>query len=141
MSENIPKTLKVRKLRMLIVDDSNEAVDVIKLFLKKMGVNDVQYTIDGEAAWTVLNRDYVTNDHRYDLVLVDWNMPGLKGIDLLKRMRKSERFKETPFIMVTADGGAESVKEALEAGVSSYLLKPVTAEKLTKKISAVLKLA
>lgn len=126
------------ELRILIVDDSAESVAIMKLYLKKKGFINVYGCHDAEHAWSVLNRNQA-NAEDIECLLVDWNMPTVSGLDFLKRIRKNINFKNLFFIMVTAEGDPEMVKMAIEAGVDSYILKPVTVDSMYDKIDHALK--
>jgi DNA-binding response OmpR family regulator len=76
---------------------------------------------------------------RYDLVLCDWNMPGMKGNDLLQWVRSQEAIQDTPFIMITGHNEKEIIMESLGFGVKDYIMKPVTTDALSSKIGAVLR--
>lgn len=120
-------------LKILIVDDSKEAVSVMRLFLKNKGLNNVYHCEDGDTAMSVVERE--KNDGRpIQLIFGDWNMPKMNGLDFLKAIKDSDQYKDIIFIMVTADGEAEKVKEAVKNGVDSFLIKPITADKLFGKI-------
>lgn len=125
-------------LQILVVDDSQEAVNIMKVLLKKKGFEKVISCADGESAWIWLNR-LELDLTPVELILVDWNMPRMKGIDLLKKMRAEKKYQNIPFVMVTADGDPENVKLAIDEGVNNYLLKPLTAEKLFSKIEETFK--
>ncbi len=86
----------------------------------------------GEAAKAKLDKQ------RYNLVLCDWNLPGLKGTELLEWMREQDKLKNTPVIMITANNTKELIEQSVELGVADYIIKPVTADELGKKIMAVL---
>ena len=74
---------------------------------------------------------------KYDLVMCDWNMPEMPGIELLNEVRSDDQLKETPFIMVTAEAQKENILEAVKAGVSNYVVKPFTAETVEQKLRKV----
>lgn len=126
------------ELRILIVDDSAESVAIIKLYLKKKGFINVYGCHDAEHAWSVINRNQA-NGEDIECLLVDWNMPNVSGLDFLKRIRNNHGFKNVFFIMVTAEGDPELVKKAVDAGVDSYILKPVTVDSIYDKIAHALK--
>ncbi len=82
---------------------------------------------DGSTAWEILNKDKI------DFIISDWNMPKMSGIELLRKVRASEEFADLPFLMVTAEGQQENVIEAVQAGVSNYIVKPFTPETFEQK--------
>ncbi|MFZ5811886.1 MAG: response regulator [Thermodesulfobacteriota bacterium] len=113
-----------RTFRVLVVDDSKVMRGIIRKMLAAFPGVSVVEARDGKEAWEVLQAEAV------DAVLSDWNMPRMKGIDLLRLVRDTQRLKDLPFIMVTAEARAVSHCEADAALVSSYLTKPFTPERL-----------
>lgn len=122
--------------RILVVDDMNMIRAVIKGELRKLGFTDIVDVNDGEKACVVL-QDEKKKNNPIQLVLSDWNMPKMTGIELLKWVRGHADFKKLPFIFITAEGEADQVKEALALSVSSYLRKPFSPADLTEKLSQV----
>ncbi len=120
-------------MNVLIVDDYNTMLRIIKNLLKQLGFNNVDEATDGEMAYGMLDQK------SYGLVISDWNMEPMTGIDLLKKVRASEKpYKDIPFIMVTAESKTENVVAAKQAGVNNYIVKPFNAETLKTKIASVL---
>ena len=119
-------------IQVLVVDDFATMRNIVKTSLKKIGFKNITEAEDGDIALGILKKE------RIDLVLADWNMPNMKGLDLLKEIRKDEKLKALPFIMVTAEGQKENIVEAVQAGVNSYIIKPFTPEILKDKIQKVL---
>jgi len=76
-----------------------------------------------------------------DMLITDWNMPEMNGLELVKKVRADERFKDTPIIMVTTEGGKAEVITALKAGVNNYIVKPFTPQVLKEKLAAVMGVA
>ena len=109
---------------VLVVDDIDAMRRVIAGQLDALGATKVHTAANGADALRILARQKV------DLVLSDWNMPRMKGIDLLRRVRGDDALAGTPFIMLTAEALASNVIEADAAKVSSYLVKPFTADEL-----------
>jgi two-component system chemotaxis response regulator CheY len=89
--------------------------------------------VSGAHAWEMLGQGPV------DLIISDWNMPGLKGIDLLRKVRNSEEHKATPFLIVSAEQSSENIMEAILCGVSNYLTKPFTPDMLKRKLETMIK--
>lgn len=119
-------------LRVLVVDDASFIRDLIKRALRSQlsGIQ-IDEANDGRRAQSMLNR----ND--YDLVLCDWEMPDVSGLDVLIALRQREKDEQTerlPFIMVTSRGDKSHVTEAVEAGVSDYIGKPFTSDQLLRKV-------
>jgi len=112
-----------RQLRVLVVDDSKVMRGIIRKMLTARGV-DVLEAADGRQALGVLATEPVS------CIVSDWNMPRMKGIDLLRRVRGDDALAATPFILVTAEALEANMTEADAAKVSSYLVKPFTADDL-----------
>ncbi|MBU1003332.1 MAG: chemotaxis response regulator CheY [Proteobacteria bacterium] len=120
-----------KNMRVLVVDDFSTMRRIIKNILRQLGFNNIVEADDGSTAWETLNKDKI------DFIVSDWNMPELPGIDLLRKVRASEEFKDIPFLMVTAEGLQENIIEAVQAKVSNYIVKPFTAETLGQKIDKI----
>lgn len=122
-----------KNLAVLVVDDHQSMRRTIADILRTFGIRDILYAEDGEQAMQKLA------DAEVDLVLLDWNMPNMSGIELLKVLRGSEEFKTLPVIMVTAEAERDDVVEAVQEGVTDYIVKPFLPDTLRKKILAVFK--
>lgn len=118
----------------LIVEDSASAMELLVQFVQKLGFTKVLKATDGQQASEILHQP---EGKGIGLILADWNMPVMSGIDLLKSVRALPSHKNTPFIMITADSEMDMIVEAIAAGVSSYIVKPVTVENLQMKIESV----
>ena len=116
---------------VLIVDDYNTMVRIIRNLLKQLGFVDIHDASDGSAALAKMR------ERKFGLVISDWNMEPMTGYDLLKHIRSDADLSETPFIMVTAESKTENVIAARKAGVSNYIVKPFNAQTLQTKIEAV----
>ena len=116
---------------VLVVDDYNTMIRIIRNLLKQLGFEDVDDASDGSAALAKLR------EKKYGLVISDWNMEPMTGYELLKEVRADPGLNKTPFIMVTAESKTENVIAAKQAGVSNYIVKPFNADTLKKKIEAV----
>ena len=119
-------------MRVLVVDDFATMRRIVKNILRQLGFNNVVEADDGTTAWEVLNKDKI------DFIVSDWNMPGMKGIDLLRCVRGGVARADIPFIMVTAEALESNIAEADAAKVSGYLVKPFTAEELWRAIREIL---
>ena len=119
-------------MNVLIVDDYKTMLRIIENLLKQLGFKNVVQATDGTAALKLLR------DGNYGLVISDWNMQPMTGLQLLKEVRADDRLKATPFIMITAESKTENVVAAKEAGVNNYIVKPFNAETLKQKISSVI---
>ncbi len=121
-----------KNMSILIVDDYKTMLRIIRNLLKQLGFNDVDEAIDGSSALTKLR------DKDFGLVISDWNMEPMSGLQLLKEVRADVKLKELPFIMITAESKSENVIAAKQAGVSNYIVKPFNAATLKGKLSTVL---
>lgn len=119
-------------MNVLIVDDYKTMLRIIENLLKQLGFKNIHQATDGSLALRVLR------ETKIGLVISDWNMQPMTGLQLLKEVRADEALKATPFIMITAESKTENVIAAKEAGVNNYIVKPFNAETLKQKISAVL---
>jgi two-component system chemotaxis response regulator CheY len=116
---------------VLIVDDYGTMVRIIRNLLKQLGFVHIDDANDGSAALAKMQQ------RKYGLVISDWNMEPMTGYDLLRQVRATPEFSQTPFIMVTAESKTENVIAAKKAGVSNYIVKPFNAQTLKSKIDAV----
>jgi two-component system, chemotaxis family, chemotaxis protein CheY len=125
------------ELRFLIVDDFETMRALISTELIALGYFDIQEAENGKSAYALIEAGLDQNKP-IDLVFCDWNMPEMTGLELLQKIKADPRFANLPFVMVTAEAEMKSVVSAVEAGVTDYLVKPVTREALNKKINKVL---
>ncbi len=121
-------------MRILIVDDSRIMRNIVKNTLKSLRYPEDVFleAPDGQVAWQILEAQEIT------LLLVDWNMPTLNGLELVKKLRANAKHQKLPIIMITSEAAKYNVIEAVKAGVSDYLVKPVTEKGLEEKIRRVL---
>jgi two-component system chemotaxis response regulator CheY len=118
-------------MKVLVVDDFATMRRIVKGVLKQLGFSDIIEAENGNSALDELRKEKV------GLIVSDWNMPKMTGLDLLKAVREDEKLKSIPFIMVTAEGQKENVLEAVKAGVSNYIVKPFTPETFNEKLQKV----
>ena len=116
---------------VLIVDDYNTMVRIIRNLLRQLGFEHIDDASDGSQALEKMQT------RKYGLVISDWNMEGMTGYDLLQQVRADPGLSTTPFIMVTAESKTENVIAAKKAGVSNYIVKPFNAQTLKSKIESV----
>ena len=119
-----------KNMNILVVDDYQTMIRIIRNLLKQLGFNNVDEATDGKAALEKINVK------AYGLIISDWNMEPMTGLDLLKNVRGGG--SKVPFIMVTAESKTENVLAAREAGVNNYIVKPFNADTLKAKLSSVL---
>ncbi|MCE3047173.1 response regulator [Helicobacter kayseriensis] len=120
-------------MKMLIVDDSSTMRRIIKNTLLRLGYTDVLEAGNGIEAWEILDQN-----HDISVLITDWNMPEMNGLELVRRTRSDERFLNIPIIMVTTEGGKAEVIAAIKAGVNNYIVKPFTPQVLKEKLEMVL---
>ena len=120
-------------LRVLVVDDEEEIRDLVQQILRDMGIVRVHLAENGEMAWQRLSR----TELEYDLVISDWLMPRMDGLELLKKMRQFGL--ETLFMMLTVKVTGEAVAAAVENGVNLYVAKPFTYGDFSRKVSSLAK--
>jgi two-component system chemotaxis response regulator CheY len=118
--------------KVLVVDDYSTMRRIIRNLLAQIGFADVEEASDGPTALRKLQSG------GYTLVISDWNMEPMTGLQLLQEVRGNSQLKGLPFIMVTAESKTDNVVAAKQAGVSNYIIKPFNAETLKKKIESVL---
>lgn len=121
--------------KVLVVDDSNVMRQIIKNNLKQLGFKADNLT-DAEDGAAGLKK---AKESSFDLIVSDWNMPKMTGIEFLKEVRADANLKSTPFLMVTSETEKEKIMEAVQAGVSQYIVKPFNANQLEEKIKQVFK--
>ena len=118
-------------INVLVVDDFATMRRIIKGALKQLGFSNLIEAEDGEAALKELGKEKI------GLIVSDWNMPNMTGLELLKAVRADNNLKDIPFLMVTAEGQKENVIQAVHAGVSNYIVKPFTPETFNAKLEKI----
>ncbi len=120
-------------LKLLVVDDSSTMRRIIKNTLQRLGFDDVLEAEHGVEAWQIMERTPDIN-----VLITDWNMPEMNGLDLVRKVRAEKKYESMPIIMVTTEGGKAEVITALKAGVNNYIVKPFTPQVLKEKLEDVL---
>ena len=120
-------------LRVLIVDDFATMRKIERNILSQLGIKNVDEADDGSTALPKLL------NNPYDVVLLDWNMPTMTGLELLQAIRAEDNLKDLPVLMVTAEALKDNIVAAAQAGVNDYIVKPFTAGTLEEKLKKVLK--
>ena len=118
-------------IKILIVDDFSTMRKIIRNILTQLGFKNILEADDGTTALEILKKEKV------DLIISDWNMPKMSGLELLKAVRSDENFKDIPFVMVTAEAQKENILEAIKYKVNQYIVKPFTPETLKEKLEKV----
>ena len=119
------------KIKVLVVDDFSTMRRILKNILKQIGYSDIEEAEDGNSALARLRQG------GFGLVVSDWNMPNMTGLDLLKAIRADNALNNMPVLMVTAEAKKENVMDAIKAGVNNYVVKPFTADVLKEKIEKI----
>ena len=127
---SMDKTIDYR-MKVLVVDDFATMRKIVRNILKQIGFEDITEAEDGNVALRVIKSESV------GLVVTDWNMPNMNGLDLLREIRGNPETAGLPVLMVTAEGLKENVMDAVKAGVNNYVVKPFTAEVLQEKIETI----
>jgi two-component system chemotaxis response regulator CheY len=120
-----------KNMRVVIVDDYTTMLRILRNLLRQLEINNVEEANDGDTALQLMQRSPP------DLIISDWNMAPVTGLDLLRNVRADAKLKHIPFIMVTAESKTENVVTAKKAGVSNYIVKPFNADTLRAKIASV----
>jgi two-component system chemotaxis response regulator CheY len=118
-------------IKVLIVDDFATMRRILRNVLKQIGFKNMIEADDGKTALKELKKG------NFDLILCDWNMPEMSGLELLNIVRSDDELKNIPFVMVTAEAQKDNIVEAVKAGVSNYVVKPFTAEKINEILQKV----
>ena len=120
-----------KKMKILVVDDFATMRRIIKNILRQIGFTNIVEADDGSTALPILEKEHI------DLVITDWNMPKMSGLELIKAIRANPTTKDIPILMVTAEALKENIIEAVKAGVNNYVVKPFTAQVLQEKIEKI----
>jgi two-component system, chemotaxis family, chemotaxis protein CheY len=120
-------------MKVLVVDDMATMRRIVKNILKQLGFANMEEAENGQEALQKLHAD------TYGFIVSDWNMPVMTGIDMLRAIRADEKLKAIPVLMVTAEAQQANLVEAIQAGVSNYIVKPFTAETMQEKLGKIFK--
>jgi len=121
----------IEDTRFLVVDDFSTMRRIVRNLLKELGFVNVQEAEDGVEALAKLR------SAPFDFVVSDWNMPNMTGLELLKEIRKDDKLKHLPVLMVTAEAKKENIIEAAQSGATGYVVKPFTAAALDEKLKKI----
>ena len=119
-------------MKFLVVDDSSTMRRIVSNTINNIGYKDVVLAEDGTDAIKKIK----SND--FDVIMTDWNMPNMNGLELVQNVRAMEKHKDTPIIMITTEGGREQVLSALRNGVNNYIVKPFNAKTLEEKLKDII---
>ncbi len=120
-----------KDMNILIVDDFSTMRRIVKNLLHDLGFSNTTEADDGQTALPMLQSG------KFDFLVTDWNMPGMDGLTLLKKVREDDALKDMPVLMVTAEAKREQIVVAAQAGVNGYIVKPFTAATLKEKIDKI----
>jgi len=120
-------------MKILVVDDMTTMRRIVKNILKQLGFTNVEEAENGQEGLQKLRAE------PFGFVVSDWNMPVMTGIDMLRAIRADEKLKAIPVLMVTAEAQQANLVEAVQAGVSNYIVKPFTAETMQEKLQKIFK--
>ncbi len=120
------------QIPVLIVDDEPAALSLGKKLLERIGFSTIDLAADGVDAFAKMQ------ERKYGVVISDWNMPEMTGLDLIRKIRADEKLARTPFLMTSVDGGVERARTARQAGVNAFLIKPFDGATLKAKLHEVL---
>jgi two-component system, chemotaxis family, chemotaxis protein CheY len=115
-------------MRALVVDDFATMRKIIKNVLHQINITDIIEAENGVSALELLKKEHA------DIIISDWIMPGMTGIEFLKVCKDNDATKRIPFIMVTAEAQKDCIMEAIKSGVDNYIVKPFTPDKLQSAI-------
>lgn len=121
-----------KDMRIITVDDSSTMRRIIKNTLLRLGFKNVIEADNGVTGLAALG------ENKVDLVITDWNMPEMDGLQFVKAIRASEEYKHLPILMITTEAAKEDILEALRSGVNNYIVKPFTPETLKEKLGKVI---
>lgn len=120
--------------KILIVDDMPSIRDLVRAQLRTMGFTNIIEAEDGEEALKIILA-HVADSNPLQLVISDWNMPKMKGLELLKQVRANPKTNQLPFVLLTSESERDQVTEAVLAGVSQYIVKPFSGKVFEDKLA------
>ena len=121
-----------KNLIVMVVDDFSTMRRIIRKIMKDLEFKEVIEAENGAEAFELLKTNKV------DVIVSDWNMPTMTGLELLKKVRADERFKSLPFLLVTAEAQKDNIIQAIQAKVSNYVVKPFTPAALAEKLAKII---
>ena len=124
--------------KVLVVDDFKTMRKLVINALSTMGITSVVESEDAADAWPLVEQSYAKNEP-FGLIVSDWNMPKMQGIDFLRKVRENAASKDIPFLMVTAEAEQKNIIEAVKIGVSNYIVKPFSPATFKEKVEQVWK--
>jgi two-component system chemotaxis response regulator CheY len=122
--------------RVLAVDENMMTLNLVMNMLKKSGLEQVETSTNGQDAWDKISAAK-EKGNSYDILILDWNMPVMNGYDVLRRCREDQGLDRTAIIMLSAENQKRNILEAMKAGATSYMVKPVDAKEFNEKLQQV----
>ena len=122
------KKTNIKELKILIIDDDEQILGIVRFVLRDLGLHKIVTADTGKKGIDL----FTDTPESFDLIICDWSMPGMSGLDVLKHIRSQD--KDVPFLMLTANVTKEAILEARDAGVSAYIAKPFTPVDLQAKL-------
>lgn len=116
--------------KILVVDDMLTMRKIVERVLRGLGFTDITHAVDGKEALDKVK----SSEKNFDLIISDWNMPNMSGLDFLKAVRGDQKYSKTPFLLVTAEAEQHQIVEAIKAGVDQYVIKPFSQDSLKIKL-------
>ena len=120
--------------KILVVEDDPGSAKLVTYHLRMMGFKNTTEVSDGNSALEHLKKE------KADLVIADWHMPNMNGLNLFRALREEELWQDIPFLMITVEKDHKKGQEAIQAGVRDYIVKPINVEKFKRKIHELLRL-
>lgn len=128
---------RTENLRILLVDDSVLMRNILTGYLNEYGAHDIKFAPDGDIAIREIEES-LRSGNLYNIVFLDWNMPGKTGFDVLTHFRAQKAYDKMAIVMVTAENKQKNVLEAIRAGATAYMIKPVSKVDLDAKMIQIL---
>lgn len=126
----------IQKTRVLVVEDLDSIREVVVSALKELGFEYIQTATNGKEALDALAE--TKGKEQFDLLLSDWNMPIVSGIDLLREVKQNPKYYDLPFIMMTTEDEKDKVIDAITLGINNYIFKPITKDVLKERIFSIM---
>lgn len=126
----------IQNTRVLVVEDMDSIREKVVSTLKELGFEHIQTATNGKEALDALAE--TKGKEEFDLLLSDWNMPIVSGIDLLREVKQNSQYYDLPFIMMTTEDEKDKVIDAITLGINNYIFKPITKEVLKERIFSIM---
>lgn len=124
-------------LKVLVIDDHMLMRNLLTQCLISIGIKDIKFAANGNDALEAIKSAQLTGQN-FHVIMADWNMPMMSGFELLQKVRGDLKMMKTAFVMITAESEKGKIMEALQAGVTSYIVKPFSPEDISKHMAKVM---